>query len=543
MANAVSDTSVLLIGFQDQDNLGLRYLSSSVRRAGFTSHIATFTKDPAPLISLAAQLTPRVVGLSLIFQYMAADYARVVEALREHGVHAHITIGGHYPSFDYGEVLTRMPGVDSIVRFDGEIALVELLEKLTAGEEWRNVRGLAYRRGSEVVANPLQPSVEDLDTLPVPDRSDIDYRGQDLAIASVLGSRGCPWNCNFCSIRPFYEAQGGTLRRLRDPQHFVDEIHALHVDKGARLFLFQDDDFLATGPRARDWATAIADRMIGAGLAGQIAFKISCRSNEVHEATLRRLAEAGLTHVYMGVESGDEQGLRNMNKQLKPAHHLKAGEILKALDLSFDFGFMILEPYSTLESVRNSIEFLDAFVGDGWAIAKFWRTLPYAGTPLKRQLEAEGRLLGTAFEPDYRFLDPRLDRFHEWVNRTFDERNFGETGLCHVLRALLLEAHMKIPGFRNYSADDRRLLHHLTAMANRTAVETLRKAITYLGAAASAAGDAPDGYLAELTVEEKEAEARIIEEVSDFYWDTRDRVGGMGAAKAGDQRILVADVR
>src|SRR5437870_8143671 len=56
-------------------------------------------------------------------------------------------------------------------------------------------------------------AVIDLDSLPWPYRDDIDYLAHDLPTASVLGSRGCPWDCSFCSIRPFYEAQEGPLRR------------------------------------------------------------------------------------------------------------------------------------------------------------------------------------------------------------------------------------------------------------------------------------------------------------------------------------------
>jgi len=124
--------------------------------------------------------------------------------LRAAGCRAHVTVGGHYPSFDYGEVLQRIPGADSVVRFEGEATLVELMERLAKGREWRDILGIAYRRGPEIAANPLRPAIDDLDSLPEPDRADIDYRSRDLATASLLGSRGCPWNCSFCSIRPFY---------------------------------------------------------------------------------------------------------------------------------------------------------------------------------------------------------------------------------------------------------------------------------------------------------------------------------------------------
>ena len=126
------------------------------------------------------------------------------------------------------------------------------------------------------------------------------------------------------------------MRRLRSPQAIVQEIKQLYTERGVKIFLFQDDDFLATGRRAREWAGQIAEQIIANGLQGKIAFKISCRSDEIRTDVMQRLMVAGLTHVYMGVESGDEESLHNMNKMIKPEQHLKAGTILKTLGLSFD---------------------------------------------------------------------------------------------------------------------------------------------------------------------------------------------------------------
>lgn len=110
------------------------------------------------------------------------------------------------------------------------------MDRISRDEDWRDISGIAYRQAEQVVANPLRPAIEDLDLLPFPEHSDIDYRRQDLSTASILGSRGCPWNCSFCSIRPFYEAQGGKLRRLRSPAAVVEEMHLFHVEQGARIF-------------------------------------------------------------------------------------------------------------------------------------------------------------------------------------------------------------------------------------------------------------------------------------------------------------------
>src|SRR3954465_12887324 len=77
---------VLLIGFQDQDNLGLRYLMSAVAASGHEALIMTYGSDPEAILRRIRREKPDVIGFSLIFQYMAPDFAKVIGALREAGV-------------------------------------------------------------------------------------------------------------------------------------------------------------------------------------------------------------------------------------------------------------------------------------------------------------------------------------------------------------------------------------------------------------------------------------------------------------------------
>lgn len=510
--------NVLLIGFQDQDNLGLRYLMSAVNASGHRASIMTYGSDADAILTRIRAEQPQVIGFSLIFQYMAPDFARVINALRNAGVGGHFTMGGHYASFEPTEVLNRTPGLDSIVRFDGEMTLVKLLNCLSRGVDWRTLPGIAFRtNASEVTVSSLAPVVEDLDILPRPDRKSINYESHPMPTASILGSRGCPWDCSFCSIRPFYEEQGGSLRRMRKPRAIVDEMIDLHINRNVPIFLFQDDDFLAGGKSAKLWAMEIADLIVAAGLSEAIAFKISCRSDEIQEEVIERLMAGGLTHVYMGVESGDEEGLINMSKRMKPEAHLRAGRILKSLALSFDFGFMMVEPYSSFRSIRQNIDFLEEFIGDGWTVAPFCRMLPYAGTPVKRRLQTEGRLLGTPFEPDYKFLDPKIDIFYDWMVNTFYERNFTNQGLCHILRSLLFESRLRLPARNRVSDGQRAYLHHLTAVCNRVACYTLRCAIDHIESRSLSALERDQSYLQGLTAHEKREETRLTNEIAQYY--------------------------
>jgi anaerobic magnesium-protoporphyrin IX monomethyl ester cyclase len=481
---------VVLVGFQDQDNLGLRYLSSRLRAQGHQTRLVTVSQGPGPVLAAIQALQPHIVGFSLIFQYLVPQFASLLAQLRAAGVRAHFTMGGHYASFEPELLLNAIPELDSVVRFEGEDTLLELAERMAAGHPWHDVRGTARRGPDGIVITPVRPGRQNLDALPWPDRDDIAYRAQPIPVASILGGRGCTWRCSFCSIINFYEGNGTPGRRRRDPQKVVDEIEYLHRQRGVRILLWQDDDFFAGGAKGVEWAHAVARECVARGLHHNLRWKISCRSDEVRVESLAPLVEAGLTHVYMGVESGDPDDLVHLNKRLSPGTHLMAGEVLRGLGLSFDYGFMLLQPWSTLATIRNNVTFLREFVGDGASPVAFCRTLPYAGTAIQARLAAEGRLLENNLTADYHFLDRRLNAFYDWLLDTFGERNFDQSGTLKWLRRLLFETHLDLP---DYPADPvlSRRVRYLTAVSNAIVLDTLESALDHVVSLGEVASDDP----------------------------------------------------
>jgi anaerobic magnesium-protoporphyrin IX monomethyl ester cyclase len=496
---------VLLVGFQDQDNLGLGYLSGSLRAAGHEIRIVTFEADFVPLLRLAWEWNPHIVGFSLIFQFMAPEFAQTMRGLRAGGVTAHFTIGGHYASFAPETLLQLIPELDSVVRFEGERTLVELTEAIAANQPWHQIRGIGWRDGEIIHKTPAREDAVDLDALPWPERTDTGYhRTSSLPTASVLGSRGCPYKCSFCSIITFYEGNNTRGRRRRNPILVVDEIEHLVRQRGIRLILFQDDDFLAGGPSARQWALTIARELVARNLHRQIRFKLSCRSDEVREEVFAPLIEAGLAHVYMGVEAGDPDSLKTLNKHIAADVHLRAGRILRALDVSFDFGFMLLEPWSTVKTVRNNLHFLREFCAGGYVAAGFCRTLPYVGTPMEQRMRSEGRLVGPALEADYKFLDPRLDALWDFALAAFAGRNYGKNAVWDRLRGLLFEARLDYPD-RPHDPDFLAGARTLADASNSLMIEVAEEALDRIESMeAPNAGDPALIRLARLSREENE---------------------------------------
>jgi hypothetical protein len=286
----------------------------------------------------------------------------------------------------------------------------------------------------------------------------------------------------------------------------VDEMEYLVRDRGGRMILFQDDDFLAGGKDARDWALTIARESIRRGLHQRMRFKFSCRSDEVREEVLGPLIESGLTHVYLGVEAGDPEALKTLNKRITPEVHTRAGEVLRRLDITFDFGFMLMEPWSTVSTVRNNLAFLRSFSADGYVVAGFCRTLPYVGTPMETRLRAEGRLTGPALEADYRFLDPLLDVMWDFSVVAFAGRNYGKDATWDQLRSLLFEARLDYPD-RPHDPGFRTAARRLAASSNTLLLDIAEEALAHIEATGCAGADDP--ILMDLARFAREEDARI----------------------------------
>jgi radical SAM superfamily enzyme YgiQ (UPF0313 family) len=424
--------SVVLVGFQEQANLGLGYLTAVLRQAGYRVDVFDFEQDAALILEKVRESDPMLVGFSLIFQFYVDRFRELTDYLRRHGVRCHFTIGGHFPSLSSRQTLELVPEIDSVVRFEGEVTLLELADQLSGGHEWRTIRGIAYRNGGEIVTTPPRPLIHDLDELPYPDRSagrDTTMLGQTAV--TLLASRGCARTCSFCSIHMFYRAAPGKVVRTRQPAAVVEEIRMLHEERGATIFLFQDDDFPIFGPTWRRWTLELLDEMHRHGLPDRIIWKINCRADVVEPDLFAAMRDAGMYLVYMGLESGSDDGLDTLHKQITVAQNLRAVEILKQLGLLFEFGFMLFDPSTTFESVRQNITFLRRIVGDGSAAAVFCRMIPYDGTPIKETLDRAGRLRGDVCNPDYDFLDPRLSDFYYGLKQIIDV-----TGWIHGYQAL-----------------------------------------------------------------------------------------------------------
>jgi anaerobic magnesium-protoporphyrin IX monomethyl ester cyclase len=426
---------ILLVGYEEGENLGLRSMASYLRQ--FDIEVRVEPYDPEnknKILAVSTECSPMVVGFSMIFQRFLPDFADLISYLRGHDVSCHFTMGGHFPSIDSRFVLEYIPGLDSVVRCEGELTVHELLNHIRERSPFDDIPGLTFRSGRSIRMNPPRRLIKDLDTLPVPVRDRCAYKILDVGVSTLLSSRGCFYDCSFCSIRQFYREGEGPQRRSRSPRKVVDEIEMLYKDPGSRVFIFEDDDFYARNKAQKEWVDEFLIELKKRNLDNKIGWRISCRVDDIEEDVLRRMKEAGLLCVYIGIEAGNNTSLRIYNKKYTTETLNNAISILEKIHLYYEFGFMIFNPYCTLDTMREDIEFLKRLGHSGLAVVHFTKMVPYRGTPIEKTLKKQGRLTGVPESPDYGYPDPRLSLMELFLHQAFRYRNFNPQGLVEKLR-------------------------------------------------------------------------------------------------------------
>ncbi|MEN8193344.1 MAG: radical SAM protein [Bacteroidota bacterium] len=472
---------IVFIAFQEQDNLGVGYLCSTLVEAGYEVEIIDYRHDKKYILERLQFHNPLIIGFSIIFQYHLYDFKQLINFLRENGIKSHFSAGGHYPSLRYKELLKKIPQIDSVVRFEGEWAFLELVNLIYKGKQWKDILNIAYIRDGTIVSNPIRPLENDLDKFQPPARPPLKEYALNKKYATLLAGRGCYYNCSFCSIREFYSEPPGPLKRVRRPEMVAREIELLHEQLDCAIFMFQDDDFPLAKNKGKDWAISFCEQLHKKKLNDKILWKINCRPDEVDKETFMLMKNSGLFLVYLGIEAGTDLGLKRMNKHLTVEKTFQAINILKELEIAFDFGFMLFDPWSTYKSILGNLTFLEKIIADGSSPITYCKMLPYAETQVELQLKNENRLKRIADYEDYDFLDGSLDNLYTFLVDCFDNwigQHDGVLNLARWARYYFLVEQKYYPMNSNSINLDRSILN-IISESNKFFIDVVKKMAKY----------------------------------------------------------------
>ncbi|MBN1297513.1 B12-binding domain-containing radical SAM protein [bacterium] len=279
-------------------------LIATARKNGFEADIAIGTDQY--LLRMVRDKKPRVVAFSCVtgIQNWALNICKAIKET----IHPDIVtiMGGPHPTF-FPEVLSRSPYLDMICVGEGEDVLLDLLHSDTPIQSAENIPNLHVQRDGHIIANPVRPLIQDLDTLPFMERS-VYYKYKilgDNPVKRLISGRGCPHGCTFCfnhSMKAMYRSKGSYIRK-RSVENILAEIEAIEKHWFVRTFRFEDDLFGVD----KDWLLRFCEEY---PRRFSTPFICSLRADTIDRDVVEALKNAGCFNVVMGVETGDE-GLRN----------------------------------------------------------------------------------------------------------------------------------------------------------------------------------------------------------------------------------------
>jgi TonB family protein len=396
--------TILLVGPDFEENLSIRYLSASLLAAGHQTILATFNSpiDTAAVVNTAQSAD--LIGLSICFQVRAPEFLALARRLKQAYADKTIVAGGHYASCAAEPLLANHPELDLIVIHEGERTLVEIASATrTLHNHLPHIAGIAYRGSDDVRLTAPRPTLEDLDTLPYPDRRGPIHRIAGVPTSYLMGSRGCYSNCAYCCITTLHRLAPGKRFRQRNVDRVADEMATLYNGRGTRQFIFHDDNFLVPSTAHNHARISALEEALQQREVHEIALATKCRPADADSEVLRRLKELGLIRLFLGVEAATPRGLASLERDQKVEDSIRALETCAALDISAQFTLMTFNPDATLETLRADIAFMRRFSGNP---LNFCRAEIYAGTPLEQRMIDSGRARGDYRARVYDLLDP-----------------------------------------------------------------------------------------------------------------------------------------
>ena len=369
-------------------SLGMSYIASYLESHEIEVNIfdANFHSwSPQQTVEKVVDFKPDLIGLTSMTHEI--PMAHKIASLLKNSLHAVPTVigGCHVTALPQG-TLEEFENFTYGIYGEGEQTMLSLARCLDKGrtEELHEINGLIYRHAQGININPSQQrlSSEELDKLPYP--AFHHYYSSHRALEGnneyyvIISSRGCPYNCAFCM-----QVLGRQVRR-RSPENVVAEIE-FAIDRYAAHTVYFLDEILLFNDQLTYDTLAL---MIKRHLPQRIRWRGLTRINFVNEKLMNTAKEAGCFALEVGIESGSNEVLKRINKQITTEQASEAVRIIKKAGIAVDANFILGHPYETVETVKTTMHFAAKLNPTTVAIGIM---TPYPGTKVyEMALRGEG---------------------------------------------------------------------------------------------------------------------------------------------------------
>lgn len=364
--------------------LGLMYIQSYLKSKGYTNvklHDFRGTGD-RKAERIIREYGPDIVGISCLTSYRM-NSIRLAEITKKVNPKTTVVLGGIHATLMYKQILENFPAVDILVLGEGEITFYELTKTIEENSDISKVASIAYRDSrNEIVVNSSREMIRNLDDIPFPCYDDVtaeDYPGHETYQGNIVSSRGCTFSCQFCSTSRFW----GRRWRARSAKNVVDEIEWLIENQGIKGFFFWDDIFSIDKKRVIEICKEIINRKLG------IQWGMETRADCVSKEMFEWIKKAGCEKVKIGVESGSDTILRNINKGVSIDENRKALSWAKEVGFKVNLLLMVGNPGETWGTIDESKRLIHETEPDNITISILYI---YPGTPIYEIAKSKGKI-------------------------------------------------------------------------------------------------------------------------------------------------------
>jgi len=332
-----------------------------------------------------------LVGISCLTQTANFTY-HLAKAIKKN-LNIPVVLGNLHASF-FAEDILKKNIAEVIVHNEGEKTLLNLVNALQTNLSLENVPGISYKLNGEIKKTSVQPLIKDLDSIPFPQWNLFPLKKYKLFSFAeiknpgtiILGSRGCPYNCSFCSLLIM-----GNKRRCRSIKNIVAEFNYLHNEFGYQQISFIDPIF----PLTKKEGLSFCEELAKEKLTEKIVWTTETRVDLVDRELLSAMKKAGLKRIMYGFEMGSEEALNSINKKTKLPQAVRAVNLTKSLGIEIIGFFMLGAPQENVNSINKTINFAKSLNID---FAKFNILVPYPGTELFNKLTSEKKIKYKSFD-------------------------------------------------------------------------------------------------------------------------------------------------
>jgi anaerobic magnesium-protoporphyrin IX monomethyl ester cyclase len=367
--------------------IGLAYLAAVLKENGHEVTVIdclALEIDHEQLKAKLSSFGPNVVGITSMTPTIQSTLLST-HAVKEACPDAVVALGGPHATFMDKQILEQDATVDVVVRGEGEQTLLEIAQNTADSKSLSGVAGTTFRSNGQIVQTPTRPFIQKLDELPYPayDLFPLNrYRLFGKLFLPVITSRGCPYQCAFCTTSRIL----GKEYRMRSPKNIVDELEFLKNTYGADAFTFYDDTLTLDKNRIFKICEGIQTKKIN------LPWDCQTRVDQISKEILVKMRETNCQQVFFGVESGCQEILNAVKKRTTVEQNATAIKLAKEVGLFVAVSIMIGYPGETPEMLRQTLDFVRRTEPDDVYLCV---ATPYPGTELRRVVEEMGLKMST----------------------------------------------------------------------------------------------------------------------------------------------------